>query len=267
MRGYSCGDRDGVDSGTTGIAHVSCLAEQAKILFAECEENNLGDTAFLSRFERWQTCSLCEQRHHGVVLHALGWACWKTYVGQPETRINAMVRPEADMARINAMTALGNGLDLEGKFEERLAVFKSQLAMLPRVGASQEHVLGNQGNTATCLSALGRYEEAMKITVRIYSGMKALNGPRNEFTILSAANLASSLEDNERKAAALSLAAEYLPIAESVLGPHDIPRHYYVETPQMLFTGPNPNRRKSRRRARSNVVVRRPSSNSNPSAW
>jgi hypothetical protein len=133
-----------------------------------------------------------------------------------------MVRPEADMARINAMTALGNGLDLEGKFEERLAVFKSQLAMLPRVGASQEHVLGNQGNTATCLSAHGRYEEAMKITVRIYSGMKALNGPRNEFTILSAANLASSLEDNERKAAALSLAAEYLPIAESVLGPHDI---------------------------------------------
>ena len=29
--------------GTAGFVHVSCLAEQAKILYAEAEENNLGD--------------------------------------------------------------------------------------------------------------------------------------------------------------------------------------------------------------------------------
>ena len=34
MRGCSC-------RGTAGFAHVSCLAEQAKILVAEAEENNL----------------------------------------------------------------------------------------------------------------------------------------------------------------------------------------------------------------------------------
>ena len=34
MRGCSC-------RGTAGFAHVSCLAEQAKILFAEIEETNL----------------------------------------------------------------------------------------------------------------------------------------------------------------------------------------------------------------------------------
>ena len=34
VRGCACGDRDGVASGHTGIAHVSCLAEQAKILCA-----------------------------------------------------------------------------------------------------------------------------------------------------------------------------------------------------------------------------------------
>ncbi len=34
VRGCACGDRDGVASGRTGVAHVSCLAEQAKILFA-----------------------------------------------------------------------------------------------------------------------------------------------------------------------------------------------------------------------------------------
>ena len=43
MRGCSC-------RGTAGFAHVSCLAEQAKILVAEAEENNLGDKALN---ERW----------------------------------------------------------------------------------------------------------------------------------------------------------------------------------------------------------------------
>ena len=71
--------------GTAGFAHVSCLAEQAKILVAEAEENNLGDKVLNERWERWHTCSLCEQDYHGVVRCALGWACWKTYVGRPET--------------------------------------------------------------------------------------------------------------------------------------------------------------------------------------
>ena len=37
VRGCAC-------RGTAGFAHVSCLAEQAKILFAEAEENNLAHT-------------------------------------------------------------------------------------------------------------------------------------------------------------------------------------------------------------------------------
>ena len=52
--------------GTAGFAHVSCLAEQVKILFAEAMENNLFDKAN-ERFQRWYACSLCEQRYHGVV--------------------------------------------------------------------------------------------------------------------------------------------------------------------------------------------------------
>ena len=56
MRGCSC-------RGTAGFAHVSCLAEQAKILVvAEAEENNLDIKAFEARWKRWDTCSLCEQR-------------------------------------------------------------------------------------------------------------------------------------------------------------------------------------------------------------
>ena len=37
--------------GTAGFAHVSCLAEQAKILVAEAEENNLGIKV---QNERWR---------------------------------------------------------------------------------------------------------------------------------------------------------------------------------------------------------------------
>ena len=57
---------------------MSCLAEQAKILFAEAEENNLDDKVQNERFRRWESCSLCKQKYHGVVRCALGWACWKT---------------------------------------------------------------------------------------------------------------------------------------------------------------------------------------------
>ena len=65
-------------------ASRTCRAwlEQAKILFAEAEENNLGAKVLDERWNRWEKCSLCEQDYHGVVRCALGWACWKAYVGR-----------------------------------------------------------------------------------------------------------------------------------------------------------------------------------------
>ena len=57
------------------------LAEQAKILFAEAEENNLDIEVLNKRIKRWEKCGLCEQEYHGVVKCALAWACWKTYFG------------------------------------------------------------------------------------------------------------------------------------------------------------------------------------------
>ena len=53
VRGCAC-------RGTAGFAHVSCLAEQAKILVAEAEENNLGEGVD-ARGGCGGTCSLCEQ--------------------------------------------------------------------------------------------------------------------------------------------------------------------------------------------------------------
>ena len=56
VRGCAC-------RGTAGFAHVSCLAEQARILVAEAEENNLGYKVVNERRHRWHTCRLCEQKY------------------------------------------------------------------------------------------------------------------------------------------------------------------------------------------------------------
>ena len=110
VRGCACGDRDGVASGTTGVAHVSCLAEQAKILVAEAVEKHSDD----NQWHRWHTCSLCDQNYHGVVRCALGWACWKTYLGRPET----------NQDRRSAMQQVGNGLH-EAKHLEDCLLYTS----------------------------------------------------------------------------------------------------------------------------------------------
>merc|ERR1711938_382703 len=78
----------------------------------EAEENNLGWDVKNPMWSRWESCSLCEQRYHGVVRGALGWACWKTYVGRPETdRVHGM-----------AMNLLGLGLSEAGHEEDALSV-------------------------------------------------------------------------------------------------------------------------------------------------
>ena len=80
-----------------------------------------------SQWHRWFKCSLCEQEYHGVVVCALGWACWKTYVGRPET----------DSTRLYAMTLLGNGLSAAEHHEDALSVQEAELAMMRRLGASE----------------------------------------------------------------------------------------------------------------------------------
>ena len=100
-----------------------CCSLQAKILFAEAEENNLDWNAKNPRWMRWYLCSLCEQEYHGVVACALGWACWKTYLGRPET----------DQVHRMAMGTLGNGLHDAGHHEDALSVREAELSTLRRL--------------------------------------------------------------------------------------------------------------------------------------
>ena len=83
-----------------------------------------------ARWKRWSRCSLCEQRYHGVVACALGWACWKT-------------RGPAGggLVRLSAMTQLGNGLSAADHHEDALSVREAELAMRRRLGHQKPNCL------------------------------------------------------------------------------------------------------------------------------
>ena len=147
---------------------------------AEAEENNLDDK---ERWDRWHMCSLCEQHYHGVVRCALGWACWKTYVGRPET----------DWARRRAFNVLGNGLSNANHDEDALTVGEAELAMERRLGASEETILVVQGNLANTYAELGRLEEALRLYREVYAANLRLHGPRDAQTLHAASNLSDQL--------------------------------------------------------------------------
>ncbi len=194
--------------GTAGFAHVSCLAEQAKILREEAEYNNLGLDALNTRWMRWAVCGVCEQRYHGVVHCALGWACWKTYVS----------RPEADQARSMAMSLLGIGLRAVKRFDDALSVQETDLAMTRRRGAPEQNVLVAQSNLANSYESLGRHKSALHMKGDVYSGRLRLHGEEDGRTLASGNNYAFSLLGRERFEEAKSLWRKIMPVSRRVFG-------------------------------------------------
>jgi len=179
------------------------LARQAKILVEDAEARELDD----SKFERWSTCGLCEQQYHGVVLCALGWACWKTYVG----------RPEGDWAQRYAMVQLGIGLFGAKHHEDALSVLEAELSMRRRIGDSEGDMLMAEGNLAVTYEKLGRVEEALRLRQEVYSGLLRLD-EEHEATLRAAENLASSLNGLQRFEESKVLLRKTMPVARRVLG-------------------------------------------------
>ena len=209
VRGCACGDRDGVASGTTGIAHVSCLAEQAKILVDEAYDNR--DLERLSAmWNRWASCSLCEREYHGIVKCALGWACWKTYLGRPET----------DNLRHSAMTILGVGLNAVNRHEEQLEILEAQVAAEELMDQEEEDILVTQSNLALCYEGLGRREEAIRLHHQVYADSVRL-GLASSTTLEYALSLCATVVYAGRYTEAKSLLCKLLPEARRDLGVED----------------------------------------------
>ncbi len=193
--------------GTAGFAHVSCLMEQAKILMDEAEQNNLRE-AFREAGKRWYVCSLCEQRYHGVVACALGWASWKMFLG----------RPKEDGVRCSAMEQLANGLVEAEQYEDALSVQEATLAMKLRLDYPEEDILIVQGNLAGIYAELGHLEKALRLKQDVYSGRLKLHGEEHDKTLLAAYNYANSLLDLKRFEEGKALLRRMLPVARGVLG-------------------------------------------------
>ena len=196
--------------GTSGFVHVSCLVEQAKVLNGEAEENNLSGPNHLYRWERWHTCGLCEQKHHGIVYCALGWACWKTYLG----------RSEDDRCRRCAMTVLGNGLLFTKRAKDALRVFLSLKSLYQRRGAPMEAILTVNVNMANCYWALGCLDEALQLRRQDYEIRLKVLGAAHADALGSAQSLAHSLVEKGDCAEARTFLTKQIPIARRVLGPN-----------------------------------------------
>ena len=72
-------------------------------------------------------------------------------------------RPEMDATRIFAMTHLGNGLSNAERHEDALSVKEAELAMMRRVGASEEERLIVKGNLAIHVLYARAAREAMQM--------------------------------------------------------------------------------------------------------
>ena len=91
--------------------------------------------------------------------------------------------------------------------------------MLRRVGASEDRVLGTQGNIAVTYEALGRLDESHRMFRDVYFGRLKFSGEENFHTLSAANNYASSLLDtNHEVEEAKSVLKRTLLVARRVLG-------------------------------------------------
>ena len=190
---------------------MSCLARQAEILREEAKGNNL-DLKVRNARARWYTCGLCEQKYHGIVYCALGWVCWKTYLG----------RPEENQLRCLAMMQLGNGLSAAGHYKDALSVREADLSSLRRLGAPEYNIVVLQTNLANSYQRLGRLDEALRTRQDVYSAKLKLYGEEDKSTLLEAYNYATSYCELLRFQEAKALMLKTIPVARRVLGEGDL---------------------------------------------
>ena len=128
-------------------------------------------------------------------------------------------RSEADEHRSLAMGVLGGALAGNGRPEEALAVLKAQLALCRRYWPNAQYIHTTQCNIASCLTLLGRHDEALVFDREIYERRVATSGVSHESTILSGNNLVVSLRYGAQFSEAKTLLREQLlPVARQSLG-------------------------------------------------
>ena len=134
------------------------------------------------------------------------------------------------------MSVLGCGLSDADYDEEALSVKEAELAMVRRLGASEETMLAVQSNLANLYQVLGRYEESLALQREVYSVCLKLFG-EHEHTLRAANNYACSLYELHRFKEAKELLRKTIPVGRRSLGEGHITtlrlRSSYAEVPYM----------------------------------
>ena len=128
-----------------------------------------------------------------------------------------MGRPEISR-QIMAMSMLGNGLCDAKRYEDALSVQEAELSTMRRLGNTERSILVVQTNLANTYDALGRREDALRMSRDVYSGHLRLDGEECRSTLLAATNYANSLCIVQRYAEAKSLLNKMIPVAQRVYG-------------------------------------------------
>ena len=163
-------------------------------------------------FQKWSRCFDCGHPFRGAVQLALGWACWKTYLG----------RPDRDNYRRMSMGILGSALSQSAQSEEALKVVEANLALTRRYWPNDEEgILILQVNAANCYSMCGREDEALQLRRNTHAKDRALYGAKHENAIQSGNCLAESLHTLRRYAEAKELLRKMLRLSQPLGPDHD----------------------------------------------
>ena len=215
VRGCAC-------RGAAGVAHVSCLAKQAKILCDEAEED---DERYDESWNKWNKCGMCKQHYHGMAINALGWACWKSYVGLPE----------ADDKRCAALRALSHCIAVDDRDgASAICIHQANIDSVRRFMPDEEGLLLHATtNLALAYKSVGRDSEALALQREVYAQSKEL-GDEDDVFFSTVTDLALSLMEANLFGEAKTLLREHLTAASDSLGADHLEtlyaRLYYAES-------------------------------------
>ena len=216
VRGCAC-------RGAAGVAHVSCLAKQAKILCDEVDDSD--DERYDESWNKWNKCGMCKQHYHGMAINALGWAYWKSYVGLPE----------ADDKRCAALRALSHCIAVDDRDgASAICIHQANIDSVRRFMPDEEGLLLHaQTNLALAYKSVGRNSEALALQREVYAQSKEL-GDEDDVFFSTVTDLALSLMEADLWGEAKTLLREHLTAASDSLGADHLEtlyaRLYYAES-------------------------------------
>ena len=181
----------------TGLAHVSCLIENALI-----QQAHRG-------YDVWSKCQTCEHRFTRAMLTELAVAWWSRVCDQTEESAE----------RLSSAHNLASVRRSDGQYADAERINREVLGVHRRVlGEEHPSTLTSASNLAGSLSDQGKYVEAERISREVLGVERRVLGEEHPSTLTSANNLAAALSGRGKHAQAERICREVLGVQRRVLG-------------------------------------------------